>query len=147
MRHLIAVCSETTNVIESIHLNYRLSDEALAFEFSFNHREDLIQKSIFIPVALDWNSLIGRSASDFEKEPLNTMEEFVRQRLLAESPISCNYKVGDSVVYTNFYGVVFHDLKVIGFNTESFDNKKFIYLDGDSYWMPVAENEIRHKRR
>jgi hypothetical protein len=146
MRHLIAVCSETTNVIESIHSNYRLSDEALAFEFSFNHRVDLIQKSIFIPVYLDWENLIGRSASDFEKEPLNTMEEFVEQRLLAESPISCNYKVGDSVVYTNFYGVVFHEFKVIGFNTDYSDKTKFIYLDSDSYWMPVAESEIRHKR-
>lgn len=56
-------------------------------------------------------------------------------------PVACKFKVGDSVTYTNDYGASFRKV-VRGFSpTPRFG--RFIYLDLDCWWAPVAENSLR----
>jgi len=68
------------------------------------------------------------------------------------SPILCEFKLGDKVIYTNDYGMTFEH-EIIGFDesrnpmpfSEYFQDR-FIYLDKDSYWFPVkAENIVLAK--
>lgn len=53
-------------------------------------------------------------------------------------PVECDFKVGDTVIFTNDYKVSFSDLTVIGFADDDLLGGRFIYLDKDSYWFPCA---------
>lgn len=62
-------------------------------------------------------------------------------------PVPCSFSVGDSVVYTNDYGVTFaHTIR--GFTTP--DNYqcakygRFVYLDKGAWWYPVQPDSLRH---
>ena len=54
------------------------------------------------------------------------------------------FRVGDTVKYTNEYGLVFGPYTIIGIDKDdSFYNRRF-YLNKDSYWFPVKIEEIKH---
>ncbi|KXS54991.1 MAG: hypothetical protein AWU57_587 [Marinobacter sp. T13-3] len=62
-------------------------------------------------------------------------ESFIKQ-LNTTPPVPCDLKVGQTVSYTNEYGVTFPGHTIVGFSaTDSFYGR-FIHLDTDCYWMP-----------
>lgn len=54
-----------------------------------------------------------------------------------EPPIPCDFKIGDSVTFTNDYGVAFHNRRVTGFS-ETIEYGRFVFLDQDAWWFPVT---------
>lgn len=73
------------------------------------------------------------------------MEEYIESQLSSEPPVSCDFKVGDKVIFTNYYGVEF-ELKVIGFSKDNdlFKYGNFIHLNSGAYWFPHKPSELRH---
>jgi hypothetical protein len=58
-------------------------------------------------------------------------------------PKQCQFQVGDTVAYTNEYGVVFPGLTVIGFEKlPDICDDRFIYLNTDACWFPHKESEL-----
>lgn len=51
--------------------------------------------------------------------------------------------VGDTVTFTNEYGVSFEGLTIIGIADESYNfyNRRF-FLNSDAYWFPHLESEL-----
>ena len=77
--------------------------------------------------------------------PIRTMRQVVAD--LSPDPIAkgCKLRVGQSVNFTNDYGVTFGPHKIIGFDKGEgllFKYGKHIYLDFDCYWCPVAEASL-----
>lgn len=68
------------------------------------------------------------------------------ENLKTTAPEETDLKVGDHVIFTNDYGVEFKN-RVIGFATNDlyvkYGNKKFVYLEKDSFWMPVSVNQLK----
>lgn len=70
---------------------------------------------------------------------------------VSESPIPCDFKIGDEVVFTNDAGVKF-DLTVLGFaaepvyplnvHPELYSEPRFIYVFTDAWWFPVAASRL-----
>jgi hypothetical protein len=65
------------------------------------------------------------------------------------APFDCRFKVGDTVTFTNDYGVSFENKTVIGFvSQEEFDskgsleNRRPIYIDTDCYWLGVQPCDL-----
>lgn len=59
-------------------------------------------------------------------------------------PMGVPLKVGDKVRWTNENGVTWENT-VIGFDTESWYNKKygkFVHIDTDSYWFPHHHDDF-----
>lgn len=54
-----------------------------------------------------------------------------------EPPIECEFRIGDTVTFTNDYGVIFRDHIVTGFSPTVEGEGRFVYLDKDSWWFPV----------
>jgi hypothetical protein len=81
---------------------------------------------------------------------MKTFEEKIAEfktKLSDEVPeeFDCDLKVGDTVTFTNEFGVSFEGLKVIGFKFEDwFERKynKYIYLNTSSYWFPHEPSEL-----
>jgi hypothetical protein len=66
--------------------------------------------------------------------------EFISQLLKTPSTES-RFKVGDSVIYTNEYGVEFESV-IVGFS--DIDGRdRHIHLDNDCYWFPVSDGDLR----
>lgn len=61
-------------------------------------------------------------------------------------PQPCQFKVGDSVTFTNDYGVAFHDKIVTGFSP-TVQHGRFVYFDGDAWWFPVSPANLTHTSR
>ncbi len=62
-----------------------------------------------------------------------------------ENGQALKFKAGDKVIYTNSYGVTFHQT-VTGLYTDqdSFYHRGYRYtLDYDCYWMPVKESDLQ----
>lgn len=72
--------------------------------------------------------------------------EFLK-KLEPEPPIHCDLKVGDTVTFTNEYGVSFPGLKVIGFAKDDDFYGRFIYLETSSYWFPNHPAEVTLESR
>ena len=72
------------------------------------------------------------------------LNQYIKDNLLDVSPVPCKFKRGDSVTFTNEYGVKFYNLKVVGFDTPSSDylRGRFIHLNTSSYWFPHHESEL-----
>ena len=51
-----------------------------------------------------------------------------------------NFKVGDMVMFTNDYGVVFGPLEVLGFCIP--ENDRCVYLNKSSYWFAVRPDQL-----
>ena len=66
-------------------------------------------------------------------------------RLLAQSPIPCEFKLGDEVVFTNEYGVVWYGYTIIGFCGENELHGRTIHIargDQDAWWFPHRPSEL-----
>lgn len=58
-------------------------------------------------------------------------------------PELCDFQVGDTVKFTNDYGVEFEPHKVIGFTTARHKvGGRFIHINSDSPWFPVAPESL-----
>jgi len=57
------------------------------------------------------------------------------------SPIPCEFKVGDTVTFTNDNGIAFPGHLVTGFAPEPV-GKRFIYLDYDCWWFPAEPESL-----
>ncbi len=64
--------------------------------------------------------------------------------ILSEPPIDCDLKIGDTVDFTNSYGLKFPGKKVLGFSNgymmENYGN--FIHIDTDAPWFPHRRDEL-----
>jgi hypothetical protein len=76
-----------------------------------------------------------------------------KQGLLKQSPMPCNFKVGDKVTYTNDFGVVWKDMVVIGFSDDPDSCRKygrFVHTDflpkashhGAAWWAPCSPDSL-----
>lgn len=54
------------------------------------------------------------------------------------------FKVGDTVEYTNSYGVKFSPYTIIGIEESAEFYGQQIYLNKDSYWFPVHPSALKH---
>jgi len=73
---------------------------------------------------------------------MNQDQERKPKDLITESPIPCDLKVGDLVIFTNDYGVQFK-LTVVGFCVPSEClPERFIYLNDDSWWFPHKRDQL-----
>lgn len=74
------------------------------------------------------------------------IKKFVEDRLAEVPPVPCDFKVGDTVTFTNEYGLVFTGFKIIGFVREiapDWRPESFIYLDWESYWFPTSPSTLK----
>lgn len=63
--------------------------------------------------------------------------------MATETAHPCEFKIGDTVQYTNDQGVVFAPRKIIGYcKPESEFNGRFIYINSDSPWFPVRPESL-----
>lgn len=61
----------------------------------------------------------------------------------AVSPVDCEFRVGEKVMFTNDRGVTFGPHTVIGFATpENMVGNRFVYLDYDCAWFPCSPDSI-----
>ena len=73
---------------------------------------------------------------------------FYESNLHKTPPIECDLEVGDTVTFTNYYGVVFPGKKVMGFSLEEeIFNERFIYIDTDCYWFPTHRGSLKLTKR
>lgn len=79
--------------------------------------------------------------------PLKDMGQDFKKRLLTESPIPCDIAIGDTVTFTNDYGAVFHNLKVIGFCHPTYEGGGWIHLNTDAYWSPHHDAQLKVTHR
>ncbi|CAN7569646.1 hypothetical protein [Acidovorax delafieldii] len=56
-------------------------------------------------------------------------------------PQECDFNVGDTVTFTNDYGVSFPGKLITGF-ASTIEYGRFIYLDSDSWWFPVKPESL-----
>jgi hypothetical protein len=67
----------------------------------------------------------------------------LKKQINSTSPIECDLKVGDRVIYKNDFGVKFGPFEVIGFEKkEDISVGRFVYLNKDSYWFPVKAEQL-----
>lgn len=71
--------------------------------------------------------------------------------MVDESPIPCDFKVGDRVIYTNDYGVEFENV-VFGFTRKPHYvperpdiEPRFVYVHWDCWWFPARASSLRLK--
>ena len=83
-----------------------------------------------------------------------SIQDMVKNNLSKFPPIGCDFKLGDTVTFTNEYGVKFEGLKVIGFEKEidpDWMPGRFIYLNTSCYWFPKSPESLtlehRHQER
>ena len=83
-----------------------------------------------------------------------SIQDMVKNDLSKFQPVKCDFKTGDTVTFTNDYGVKFEGLKVIGFKKEidpDFLPNRFVYLNTSCYWFPVSPESLtlehRHQER
>ena len=70
-------------------------------------------------------------------------EKEFTETIKKESPVPCDFKVGDTVTFTNEFGVSFEGRKIIGFADDDSFYGRFIFLDKDSYWFPCKPSELK----
>lgn len=69
--------------------------------------------------------------------------EAVKSQLQQEPHIECDFKIGDRVMFTNDYGIVFGPYEVIGFaKPEAMVGSRFIHIDYASYWFPAKPESL-----
>lgn len=76
--------------------------------------------------------------------------ETFKATLEKQAPVACDFHLGDSVFYTNDNGATF-ECSIVGFRPtdgvkEDFLPNMFIYLDKDSWWMPVSPGSLEHRK-
>ena len=73
------------------------------------------------------------------------MKKFDPKDLAKVPPVPCKYGLGDTVWFTNEFGIVFGPYKVIGFDVDTSFYGQFIYLDKVSNWFPVSPESLSDK--
>lgn len=83
-----------------------------------------------------------------------SIKDMVENDLSPVPPVECDFKTGDTVTFTNEYGVKFEGLKVIGFEKgidPDWMPGKFVYLNTSCYWFPKSPESLtlehRHQER
>lgn len=76
----------------------------------------------------------------------NEYESFLG-RVRREPPVDCEFQVGDTVIFTNEYGVAFPGRKIVGFSESDDFYGRFIHLDKESWWFPVRPCELTLEHR
>ena len=83
-----------------------------------------------------------------------SVQDMVKNELSPVPPAECAFKTGDTVTFTNDYGVKFEGLKVVGFEKEidpDFLPNRFVYLNTSCYWFPESPESLtlehRHQER
>lgn len=65
-----------------------------------------------------------------------------------KNPAGAKFRVGDKVIYTNGYGIVFADPRTItGLETwhgENYKSVRYYFEPTDTPWYPVAEEQLKH---
>jgi len=63
--------------------------------------------------------------------------------MVSEPPRPCEFKIGDTVRFTNDYGVEFGPHQVLGYTTAKNElHGRFIHIDFDSPWFPVKPEQL-----
>jgi hypothetical protein len=69
---------------------------------------------------------------------------------LTESPVLCEFKLGDLVEFTNEFGVIFQNMVVIGFSVPDptfRQGDSFIHINtlngGGAHWFPHSVKELK----
>ncbi|MDK7586257.1 hypothetical protein QP575_10520 [Alcaligenes faecalis subsp. phenolicus] len=67
-------------------------------------------------------------------------------KLRQTPPVPCEFSVGDTVTFTNEFGVSFDGMRIIGFADDDSFYGKFIHITGPehpgAYWFPHAPREL-----
>ena len=74
-----------------------------------------------------------------------SIRDMVKNELSPVPPAECAFKTGDTVTFTNEYGVKFEGLTVIGFEKEinpEFLPNRFVYLNTSCYWFPKSPESL-----
>jgi len=71
----------------------------------------------------------------------NNIITFKDISLNTNPPIECDLKIGDTVIFTNDYGVSFFGHKVTGFS-DTVENGRFVHLDDEAYWFSVKRESL-----
>ena len=58
------------------------------------------------------------------------------------APIDCPFHVGQKVMFTNDYGIIFGPYRVQGFDADPIA-KRQVYLDWSSPWFPAEINQLK----
>lgn len=86
------------------------------------------------------------SLLDYQEKLRRKYLDFV-DSLEKTPPVPCPFSVGDTVTFTNEFGVVFEGRKVIGFSEDTKFYGRFIHLDSDkqygAYWFPHRPDELQ----
>lgn len=76
---------------------------------------------------------------------IKTVEDFKKwatPRKIELIPECDGLSVGDTVTFTNEYGVSFYGLTVVGIDkSNAFYNRRF-YTNSDAYWFPHTREEL-----
>jgi len=76
---------------------------------------------------------------------IKTPEQFLKWAIPMKIDLiqTCgDISVGDTVTFTNEYGIKFHGLTVVGIDkSRAFYNRQF-YLNSDAYWFPHTREEL-----
>jgi hypothetical protein len=74
---------------------------------------------------------------------MNNEKQFIKDHALREPLTPCEFKLGDTVTFTNDQGVKFYDKKITGFaKKDDYLHDKFIYLSTDAYWFPHSPQQL-----
>lgn len=65
--------------------------------------------------------------------------------LLETPPVKCEFYVGQLVDFTNYYGICFKGMRIIGFSEPQYDmtGNPFIYLNDSCYWFPTSPERLK----
>lgn len=67
-------------------------------------------------------------------------------KLRQTPPVPCEFSVGDTVTFTNDFGVSFDGMRIIGFADDDSFYGKFIHITGPehpgAYWFPHAPRDL-----
>ena len=78
---------------------------------------------------------------------MRTREQVIAEALKQPHKLApTDLRVGDTVRFTNDYGVVFDGLKIVGFADPTGNGGRSVYLDFDCYWFPVATHTLSKQK-
>jgi hypothetical protein len=91
------------------------------------------------------SNVFGGHIMMLSQHQINQQLKYVnfKTEIAAESPIPCNFMVGDFVTFTNEFGVFFRKPKqIIGFSAECDLPERFIFTESDAYWFPKKAEQL-----
>ena len=68
---------------------------------------------------------------------------YADNEMVNNPPRPCDLKIGDTVKFTNDYGVEFEPHKIIGFTKPEHElHGRFVHIDTDAPWFPVKPESL-----